>query len=551
MKLKGVFLTCLFLFLTHTLQAFASPQTDSLLHELTHTIENKHQYIQLKQQRIAKLQAALATDTLSLKTQYTLYDKLYREYRSFQYDEAFTYALQLQDIAARLQDPARITHAQLNLSFILLSAGLFKETFDALDEMRVASMPDSIRIDYYTQNARAYFDLASYNKDKHFTDQYMRKGGQYTDSAIVLSNKGEMQYYTLRGGKYEALGEYEEVKRQFQMVLRNFEPGYHQYAMAAHALGNAYDALGDQDKAIEMLARAAIADIKSSTTEAMALMRLAELLYNSGDQARAYYYIKQALEDARFYGARLRKMQVAAILPVIEGDRLATVESQRSRLFVYAVAISLLSLLVVVFAYVIFRQVKQLRKAKKSLTEANGSLQLANSKLKDINGVLQETNEALLEANKIKEEYIGYSFNMYTEYLDKIEKLKVAVDKRMRQKQYSEITKVMDSVSLKAERESLYQSFDRIFLKLFPNFVDVFNSYFKPEDRFELPDDQSLNVELRIFALIRIGISDHEQIARILEYSVRTVYNYKTKVKNRSLLSNEDFEHRIMEIKAI
>jgi tetratricopeptide (TPR) repeat protein len=428
---------------------------------------------------------------------------------------------------------------------------MFKEAFNALDSVRVANMPDSIKLDYYAQRARAYYDLASYNQDTHFSDRYMQEGGRYNDSAIAVADRNSLRFYSLRGGKHEVARNYDKAIADFQVVLDRFSPTYHQYAMAAHSLGNAYKATGDTDRAIEMMARAAIADVKSSTKEAIALMSLAELLYNNGDEGRAYSYIRQALEDADFYGARLRKIQVAAILPIIEGERLATVESQRSRLLIYAIAASLLSLLVVVFAYIIFKQLKQLRQAKKVVTEANASLQEANSKLKQMNDRLQGTNEALLEANKIKEEYIGYSFNMYSEYLDKIEKLKRAIDRRVTSKKYDDLSHVMESVNLKKEREALYLSFDKVFLKLFPNFVSDFNSFFREEDRFILKDNQFLCIELRIFALIRIGINDHEQIAHILEYSVRTIYNYKTKVKNKSFLSNEEFEQKVMEIKAI
>lgn len=548
MNLKGILFIFLFLLCTPAVISFA--QSDSLLNELSQTIENSEHYISEKQDRIERLQQKLQEGELSLLDQFNTYNKLYFEYRSYQYDSAFTYALKLQDIASQLNDSARITHARLNLSFILLSSGMFKEAFSTLYSVKLANMPDSIKIDYYAQRARGYYDLASYNQDKHFASQYIEDGEKYIDSALALADPKSLRFYSLRGGKHEGTGEYEKVKADFQVVLEKFSPTYHQYAMAAHSLGNAYKATGDTDKAIEMMAKAAIADIKSSTKEAIALMNLAELLYDNGDEARAYSYIKQALEDADFYGSRLRKIQVAAILPIIEGERLATVESQRSRLVIYAVAVSLLSLLVVVFAFIIFKQLNQLRQAKKIVTEANTSLQEANDRLKQMNDMLQETNEELLEANKIKEEYIGYSFNMYSEYLDKIEKLKRAIDKRLMAKRFDDISHVMESVNLKKEREALYLSFDKVFLKLFPNFVSAFNSFFKEEDRFILKDNQSLSIELRIFALIRIGINDHEQIASILEYSVRTIYNYKTKVKNKSILSNEEFERKVMEIKA-
>lgn len=530
--------------------AYASPETDSLLHELSQAIANREIYIKQKQDRIDRLKQILQESGLSLSGKFNLYNKLHHEYRTFQYDSAFTYAIKLQETARQINEPTIQTYAKLRLSHTLLASGMYKETLDSLRTIQAEGLPDSIKTDFFALKARAYYDLSGYTQDAYYTPRYIKTGEDYVDSALTILQPGNLQFYALRAMKREIAFEDEKARADFYMILENFNPGLNQYAMAANSLGNIYYKRGDVDRGINMMARAAIADVKASVKEGVALMTLAEFLYHQGDEGRAYHYIKQALEDADFYGAKQRKIQVAAILPVIEGERLATVESQRSRLLVYAIAVSILSLLVVIFIFIIFRQLKQLRQAKRVVTEAYNSLQEANEKLKETNVVLQETNRKLLEAHKIKEEYIGYSFNMYTEYLEKIDNIKKGIHRKLMSRKYDEIGHVLDSINLKKERENLYQGFDKIFLRLFPNFIPSFNSYFKEEDRFLLKEDQLLNIELRIFALIRMGIHDHEQIAKMLEYSVRTIYNYKTKVKNRSLLSNEEFEQRIMEIKA-
>ncbi|MCC9136027.1 DUF6377 domain-containing protein [Pontibacter silvestris] len=515
--------------------AFCVSGTDSLLNELSHTIENKEVYIKQKKERIKKLKSELKEE-VSPEQQFDVFNKLYYEYQSFKYDSAFTYAQNLQVKARQLNDPNKITYAKLKLSFILLSSGMFKETLDSLNTINLGQVPDSLRIDYYALKARAYYDLANYNMDIYYADMYIERGNRFLDSAIALSERNTLQFLSLRGLRNMKTKNYKNAANDFQLILDKLNPSYHQYAIAAASLGIIYKETGETDKAIDFMARASIADIKSSTRETVALMYLAELLYNNGDESRAYTYIKEALEDATFYGARQRQIQVAAILPIIEGERLTTVEGQRKRLFLYATAVTILSVLVVAFAIIIFRQVKQLKQAKRTITEANNNL--------------QEINDHLIEANLIKEEYIGYSFHVYSEYIDKMEKFKKSLDKKLMTKKYDEINHVMKSINVKKEREALYLSFDKIFVKLFPNFVTAFNSYFNEEDKIILKDKDTLNIELRIFALIRIGIHDHEQIARILEYSVNTIYTYKTRVKNRSILPNEEFEKKIMEIKA-
>lgn len=525
-------------------------QSDSLLSELSHAIENNEIYIGKKRDRIESLKNALKAENLSPLEQFSTYQKLHHEYRTFQYDSAFTYALKLQESARKLNDPAKEAYSKLQLSHTLLSSGLYKEALDSLTRIVPHGMPDSIKASYYALLARSYYDLSGYIQDIYYSSRYVKKGESYVDSALLFLNKNQLQFYALRAMKREVSQMPEKAREDFEMILSNFSPSLNQYAMAANSLGNIYYHGGNTRMGIDMMTRAAIADTKASVKEGVALMTLAELLYDNGYENIAYDYIKQALEDADFYGAKQRKIQVAAILPVIEGERLTTVENQRSRLLIYAIVVSVLSLLVVIFIFIIFRQVKQLRKAKKVVTEANTNLQEVNDKLNHTNEVLQITNVSLLEANKIKEEYIGYSFNMYIDYINKIEKLKTAVDKKLMTRKFEDIRHVLESVNLKRERDALFLSFDKVFLKMFPDFVSEFNSFFKKEDKFILKDKDSLNIELRIFALIRLGINDHEQIASILEYSVRTIYNYKTKVKNKSILSNEEFEQKIMEIRA-
>lgn len=437
MNYKGTLFVFLFLFCTPAVFSFS--QTDSLLHELSQTIKNRELYVKEKQDRIMRLQHLLTEDNLSLIDQFNVYNKLYNEYRAFKFDSAFTYALKLQETAHQLDDSTRVTYAKLKLSFTLLSSGMFKETFDSLNTVNLTHMPDSIKVEYYDLSSRANYDLAAYNADDFYADRYIERGNRYLDSALTLVDKNSLQYYYLSGMKRLKEKNYEDAKKDFQLILDKLNPSsYHQYAITASLLASVYKENGETAKAIDMMIMAAIADIKSATKEAIALMNLAELLYNNGGERRAYPFIKQALEDADFYGARLRKIQVAAILPIIEGERLATAESQRSRLLVYAIAVSVLSLLVVAFAYIIFKQLKQLRQAKITVTEANESL--------------YKINKSLVEANRIKEEYIGYSFNLYSGYIDKIKQFKSAVDKKLMTKKLDEIGHVMKSINLRKER---------------------------------------------------------------------------------------------------
>ncbi|GAB3663158.1 DUF6377 domain-containing protein [Echinicola sediminis] len=512
-------------------------EQDSLLQALSTTIEERENYIQLKEARIKALKNELKERNLDdLSLTFPLYRKLYDEYRSYQFDSAFTYVLKMQETAYNLDDNEKIMASKLSLGVILRSAGMFKEAFDSLETVKAEVFSDSLKIAYYGEMALTYYVLSAYNNEKYYTEVNGKIGDKYLDSAISLADTSSLTYFKLKGLEAEARGQHSDAERYFNTILNHFDIDRHQVAMASYSLGKISLALGNEDESLSYFIQAAIADVQSVTKETVALMDLAKTLYHHGKVGLAYDFINQSADDAFFYGARHRILQVSAILPEIEAAKLASVEYQRKRLLTFSIVVTLLSLLVIGFAIIIFRQYRLLNLAKDKLTLANARLQLVN--------------ENLTEANAIKEEYIGHSFSKDSEYLNKLDRFKKDLDRKLISKKYEDLKFVMKSVDLKKEREALYIKFDEVFLKLFPNFLKEFNSYFNEEYQLRIKRDGSLPIELRIFALIRLGIMDHEQIASILGYSVRTIYNYKTKVKSRSFVSNDEFEKKIMEIKA-
>ncbi|MEO5980651.1 MAG: DUF6377 domain-containing protein [Chryseolinea sp.] len=523
-------------------QVSAINRTDSLLQVLDRVLARRGDYDQIKIQRINALKQQVKS--VSEGKRYALYAEICTEYEKFVYDSASTYITRLKEEAYRERDPSRIAFSKTKLGFIYLSAGMFNEALDTLLTIENKQMPDSLRSEYFGILARCYFDLSDYNGDESFTSMYTNIGLRYIDSALLLSGKGSRQFMALSAMKYVKTNYLDSAKQVLMDMISNLKLSNPNLAIAASTLGHVYRLEGDTEGAIQMHIRAAIADNMASTKETLAMLRLAELLYPKGDITRAYDYVKIAMADANFYGARHRKVQVAAIFPIIEGNKLGTAERQRRLLFIYAILITVSSVVIVSFAVIIYKQSRKIRIADRNIQAANKSLHEANTQL-------QEVNKHLMEANKIKEEYIGYYFNINSEYLMKISAFKQGVENKLMAKKFDDIRLVVNNINLKKEREDLYLSFDKVFLKLFPDFVSTFNSLFKDEDRIELKEGQLLNTELRIFALIRMGIHDTEKIAKILDYSINTIYNYKARLKSRSLVPNDEFERHIMQIKAI
>lgn len=475
-------------------------------------------------------------------SQYNTCLQLYEEYKSFKYDSAYHYAAQLQGFAQQLNDRTRMELAKLKIGFSLVSAGLFKEAGDSLTRIRIEELPDSLKMEYYQVMGRYYYDLADFGNDSYHTPGYVQKGNSFLDSALRFFKPGSFPFHYFSGLKDIRSGDNLSALEVYRRLMQDPSLSNHEIALTASTLSDIYIQKGENDTAIILLIKAAIADIYSSTKETAAAFNLANLLYKKGDVKNASLCIQLAISDATFYGARQRKVKVSDILPLIEGEKLSLVEKQKKTLITYLVIVTFLLVGVVVLIIIVLRQVKKLEAAKKIITEAHLRDQ-------EINHRLSEVNNRLSEANKIKEEYIGYFFNVNSEFFDKIERFKKSLEQKVTDRKLDEIRFLVNNINLRMEKEYLLQNFDRVFLKLFPNFVAEFNAFFTPENQIELKEGELLNTDLRIFALIRMGIHDNEKIARILQYSVNTINTYKTKIKNRSFVSNEEFEKKIMQIK--
>ncbi len=533
----------LFLLIGSVNSLFSQQEISSLLAELKTTIQEAPQYDRRKAAVIDSIKVKFGSQ-LAPVDYFNTCLQLYDEYKTFKYDSAYNYARKLLDVARLLQDKHRVEQARLKMGFSLLSAGLFKEAADSLVRFNVSDMHDTLKMEYFQLMGRFYYDLADFNNDSYHTPGYVEKGNRYLDSALLLCKPASFQYSYFSGLKDIKSGNKERALLNYKKLIQRPDLSTHEIALTASTLSDIYIQNFEQDPAIELLIKAAIADIKSCTKETAAAFNLANLLYKKGDVKNASACIQLAISDATFYGARQRKVKVSDILPLIESEKLGLVENQKKTLITYAIIVTLLLLGVVWLIVVVLRQVNKLKAAEKIITAAH-------LKEQEINHRLSEVNNKLSEANKIKEEYIGYFFNVNSEFFDKIERFKKNLEQKVNDRKLEEIRFLVNNINLRVEKEYLLQNFDRVFLKLFPNFVSEFNTFFLPENQIELKDGELLNTDLRIFALIRMGIHDNEKIARILQYSVNTINTYKTKIKNRSEIPNEDFEKKIMEIKAI
>lgn len=559
--------------------SFASPFSDSLINELNTAIKQAGNYDNIKLKKIAQLKISLIEPAnADPDKQFLVHLKLYDEYKYYNYDSAFIYTINLRRYAESVNDPSILADAKLKQVFILLSGGMFKETFDTLNDIAIKGVSGQVKAEYFSLKARCYYDLADFDNDKFHTPRYTTLANSFIDSALSLYDTSSFENFYYAGLRDLKKGKTDSALLKLRsLISKNLS--HHEIALVTSTIGGIFIRLEDMDKARDYLIQASIADIKSSTKETSALLAVADIIFKEGKIKEAALFIEKANEDATFYKARLRKVQIGAILPLIKEELINTIETQKQKLITSLIFLALLVLLLAGFAIIIRKQVKKLKVARFSLLEANLKQQQINQELVEVNELkekyndqlkeinaqlveanaikekynsqLHDINRQLSESNKIKEEYLGYYFSIDTEFMARMEKLTNAVEKKLVDRKWDESKLMLKTIDFKKEKEELLHNFDKTFIKLFPDFVVQFNTLFNPEDRFILKKDQLLTTELRIFALIRMGITDNEKIADILNYSINTIYSYKTKIRNKAIIPKDDFDKKITELTTI
>ncbi|MDR3652090.1 MAG: DUF6377 domain-containing protein [Paludibacter sp.] len=528
------------------------------LKELDVCIAKRSSYETVKKQKIQTLEVQFHKENSSLTHRYNLCSELYNEYRSYKYDSAYSYAGRMLQMAVKLNNPDFIANSKIALAFSCVSAGLYKEASEISNTIDTTQLQTNTKADFYSFLSTLNINMADFSAAEPYYSKYRDNSLKYCRYSIALSNQVSPNEIMAKIRICQLEGDFPKAITIANQYLSTEHPGLHDYAIITSTLGFFYQTEGDTTKAIECFSSAAIADIKLATKETSAIRQLAELLYIQGDVQRAYSYDILALDDANFYNARQRKIEVGRVLPIIEAGRFEIINEQKNKLLMYSGLISLLFILFVIATLIILKQKKRLNSARLLILQQNKDLLQSNEELTEVQKILSKQNidllhinERLKEAHHIKDEYIGYFFSTNSAYLEKLEDYRKMIARKIRSRQFDQLLELSTSSDLRKEREEMFALFDQIFTKLFPDFVSRYNKLFNEEDRVVIKSDGILTPEIRIFALIRLGITESERIANFLDFSLSTVKNYKTKVKNRSIIPNELFEHKIMEIESV
>lgn len=544
-------LLCFLLFFS-CYSAFAGESLDSLLNVLDKTIKEADTYVQIKENKLHELKKeARKTPPVSVE-RYHLNNDIYLEYKAYSSDSALHYLNENMLLARQLNDKERELKIQLELSYLLSSIGMYMEAADILNSIDRQTLPSSLLGYYYTCYEHVYFEAgAAQPRYKMFASRYAKLSHAYRDSMQVTLDPSSATYLWLRETQLREAGKYDEALEFSDRRLAEASFGTPQYALVAYQRFRLFESMGKKDEHLYYLVLSAISDVRSAIKEQSSLMVLAQELNRKGDLKRAYDYINFSWEISQFYKTRLRSWMNITPLSMINGNYQDIIKQQNRELLIYITCVALLALLLVIALIYIYRQMKALSIAKKGLQEVNERLFSLNEELEEVNRHLRSTNLELSESNLIKEAYIARFFKLCSVYVDRLQAYRKLVNKKLQRGQVAELLKMthLSNDIVTVEVQELYANFDSAFLHLFPNFVESLNALLLPDEQIVLKPDELLNTELRIFALIRLGIKDSSQIAELLHYSVNTIYNYRTRVKTKARVSRDDFEDLVAKIR--
>ncbi len=540
------------------LPAMAVPSNNELLVCLDSLLINRND-LEKKRQYIVDDYRQKLSNARNVDERYRLNNMLYEIYSLYSIDSAMNYLERNFRIADTLGDSLRVADLKIKKSFLYAATGLLMESANEIAGLRSNNLPLNARKTYFAQMAYLYDHMANYLRINPInSNAYFDKSNAYKDSLLSVMAKDDPEYLWYKG--WSLLGASKDKRNEFirelHKTLDKSTLTTPDDAKNAYILGCLYNKNGDADNALRYVAMSAIADVQLCNRDIASLQRLAMMCLERGDVERAHNYIGYCMETALKYPNRVRASTIAPLQHQINAAYQEKLRTQERMRRVFLILVSILSVCFAVAVLVIIREMRELKEQRKGMDEVNALLNArvkelsetksqlseANDKLSSLNAQLKEANTELNESNYVKEEYVGYVFSLCSHYIKQMDDFRRTINRHAKVKQWDDILTLTEGKSM--ERDALkefYNNFDTIFLHLYPHFVSDFNSLLQPDQQILPKEGELLSTELRIYALVRLGITDSVKIADFLHCSPQTVYNYRFRTRNKAILPKAEF----------
>lgn len=482
------------------------------------------------------------SEAMSPDEQYTILDELYNEYYNYNIDSAIFYARTKLDIAFDAAEQDLVDDAILDIADRYVMSGMYLAAHDIISEISADRLDVLLVPRYYHIWHSLYTGLEDGCDDQVQKTEYRKLKQQYREQLFSLLGKDDISRLYVMADIYVDEGRADELLDTLNAKFNEDIP-IHDKAVLSYIYANISDSYGHDDDATLYFAKSAIFDLMTPVHEYKSLYELASKLYDAGDIKRAYRYISRSINDAITANALINIQSINRSLPIISRSYHTQMLHNRRQLSVLSGILGIMAVLLIGAVIVTLKEQRKARQAGKRTSEIN-------EELKAINRKMEEYILLLKESNNIKEIYIGRYIDLCSEYIGRMERYRSMLNRTARTEGFEAVRNALKSSEfIDKELNEFYEQFDATFLQLFPDFIKDLNALLQPDKRIELKTrDGIMTTELRIFALIRLGITDSVKIAEFLRRSVSTVYNYRVKMRNAALNSREDFEKQIMGI---
>ena len=521
----------------------AKEPTRQLLRELDAALANASTYEGYFQQRTDVLRQMLAGKNTP-EQEYEIRKKLASEFASYSLDSTVVQLDRNRALARQLGDAYRQAETEFALAREYALAGYHSDALDILSGYRLEAIPPGLEYAFFEVSNYLYGELAAYSSNNA---QYWQKKDMYRVSMLPFLEEGTYEWYDLQRVQAESDRDKGKALEYALKALEVTEPNSRTYARAAFFV-SVYQQ--DPDEEIAWLARSAIADVLCANKDYASLNTLAERLYRQGDIDRAFKYTADhSMPDALFFGGKLRPWQIAQFFPALEQAYAAKNARHTRQMWLLIGLAGLLLLALGALLFYLSRRQRVLVRTRKALEEEKARVDRRNQTLQDVNEQLQALNNELQESSKVRQEYIALYLQNLSENISTSRQYKNHVLKYIRRGNDKYLIEEIEALPpIEDDIREFYQMFDRTFINLYPDFVDEFNALLADGEAIVPKGDDILTPELRVFALIKLGITESSKIAALLHYSANTVYNYRAKIKNKARGGRELFEDAVQAI---
>lgn len=508
-----------------TLATANADNEQQLLKLLDNYIDKRNTYSEIKEEKIKKLKLKLRTADNN-NSRLSLLNTIYHEYYTYSYDSAMVYANRGLALSLAENNAYYTILNRINRAAVLSTGGFYSQSEKLLQEIDTKKIPTQLLQYYYYTTTWLYNYWESFCKDSEFKNYYHQKRYHFLKLAVEATDHNNVALHAYLSGELVFLENSlsRTVLHQYMKALNNSNINVRVHASSAYGIARYYREMGNMQLYEKYIIEAAISDMVCPLKENLALQELSTYLYKKDSKYadRAARYIYCSMEDAQFYNNRLRMLEISSILPIIAtANQEALAHKERIVRGVLAV-VSFLSLVLLAMAIFGYKQNKWLARSRREVRSQNQQL--------------TELNEKLIATNHRRETYMRLFMDISAVYIRKLIEYRKLVSRKIKANQAADLLKTINSYKLaEEEATTFYTRFDRAFIELYPGFVDELNSLLLPEAKIAQPSPNCLTTESRIYALMRLGVTDSQEIATLLFYSTQTIYNYKSAMRARAI----------------